>query len=247
MPITNLTQVPWNLVDWLTLHFKLSDEQSAWVTLPGAFLCILIPYLLGSINPAVLISKIFYHEDIRNFGSGNAGTTNMLRTYGKGAAIGTFLFDLGKAAASFWIGMLLWSYPGAAIAGFFVVFGHMFPIFAHFKGGKGVACLAMIALCSSPLAFLFLLLIFVVIVVGTRFISLASIMSAMLYPLILNAFAGDKPMYVAMAILSACFVVFMHRENIKRLWAGKESKVSFSKTSKKKKDDPSDKEGEEEK
>ena len=244
MSITYLTQVPWNLVDWLTVHFELSESTANWVLLAGAILCIAIPYLLGSINPAVLISRIFFHEDIRNYGSGNAGTTNMLRTYGKKAAIGTFLFDLGKAAASFWIGMLIWSFPGAAIAGFFVVFGHMFPIFAHFKGGKGVACLAMIALCSSPLTFLALLVIFVIIVAGTKFISLASIMSALLYPLILNAFDGEKPMYVAMAVLSAAFVVFMHRENIKRLWAGKESKVSFRKTSKKKIED-ADENGEE--
>lgn len=241
MPITSL-----DLVSRLTAHFNLTEEQSAWILLPGALLCIVIPYLLGSINPAVLISKIFYHEDIRNFGSGNAGTTNMLRTYGKKAAIATFLLDLSKAAIAFGIGMLIWSYPGAAIAGFFVVFGHMFPIFAHFKGGKGVACLAMVALCSSPLTFIFLLLIFVIIAVGTRFISLASIMSAIFYPLILNAFAGDKPMYVAMAIFSACFVVFMHRENIKRLLAGKESKVSFKKTAKKKKDESSDKGGDSE-
>ncbi len=230
-----LVTVPWNLADYLSRQLALTEDQIAWIQLPAALLCIIIPYLLGSINPAVLISKLFFHEDIRNFGSGNAGTTNMLRTYGKGAAIATFAFDIGKAAAAYWIGMLLWSFPGAAIAGFFVVFGHMFPIFAHFKGGKGVACLAMVALCSSPVTFLFLLLIFVVIVVGTKFISLASIMSALLYPLILNAFA-PYPLYVAMAIVSACFVVFMHRENIKRLLAGKENKVSFSKTSKKKKD-----------
>lgn len=228
----------WNLVEWLSV--KLGDSAAPWLALAGALLCIVIPYLLGSINPAVLISKTFFHEDIRNYGSGNAGTTNMLRTFGKKAAAATFLFDLGKAAASFWLGMLIWSYIGAAIAGFFVVFGHMFPIFAHFKGGKGVACLAMVALCSSPLTFAALLLIFIIIVVGTRFISLASIMCALFYPLILSAFAGDKPFYVAMAAISACFVVFMHRENIKRLWHGKESKVNFKKTSKKKIDEDKD-------
>lgn len=227
----------WNLVDWINKTYQLSESAYAWVIFAGAVLCIAIPYLLGSINPAVLISKIFFHEDIRNFGSGNAGTTNMLRTYGKGAAAATFLLDLGKAAISFFLGLLIWSYPGAAIAGFFVIFGHMFPIFARFKGGKGVACLAMIALLSSPLTFAVLLIMYVIIVVGTRFISLASVMCAMLYPLILNAFAGDRPLYVAMAILSACFVVFMHRANIRRLLDGKESKVNFSKTSKKKVDE----------
>ena len=233
----NTAQTTWNLVDVINKTHQLGESAYAWVIFAGAMLCIIIPYLLGSINPAVLISKIFFHEDIRNFGSGNAGTTNMLRTYGKGAAIATFAFDLGKAAISFYLGLLIWSYPGAAIAGFFVIFGHMFPVFAHFKGGKGVACLAMIALLSSPLTFAILILMYVIIVVGTRFISLASIMCALLYPLILNAFAGDRPLYVAMAILSACFIVFMHRANIKRLMEGKEHKVSFSKTSKKKVDE----------
>ena len=230
----NTVKSPWNLVDWLSQRFSLSESEHAWITVCGALLCILIPYLLGSINPAVLISKLVYHEDIRNFGSGNAGSTNMLRTYGKKAAIATFAIDLAKAAVAFWIGMRLWAYPGAAIAGFFVVFGHMFPIFAKFRGGKGVACTAMVILCADPLTFLFVLAIFLIIAIGTKFISLASIMCAMMYPLILNAFASDKPLYVAMAIVTACFVVFMHRENIKRLWHGQESKVSFSKTSKKK-------------
>ena len=229
----NTAQTTFNLVDAINKAYNLPESAYAWVIFAGAVLCIIIPYLLGSINPAVLISKIFFHEDIRNFGSGNAGTTNMLRTYGKGAAAATFGFDLGKAALSFFLGMLIWSYPGAAIAGFFVVFGHLFPIFAHFKGGKGVACLAMIALLSSPLTFVALLAIYIIVVVGTRFISFASIVSAILYPLILKAFAGDRPLYVAMAVLSACFVVFMHRANIRRLMDGKESKVSFSKTSKK--------------
>lgn len=232
--LANTVKIPWNLVDWLSIQFSLTESKASWVTIVGALLCIIIPYLLGSINPAVLISKLVYHEDIRNYGSGNAGSTNMLRTYGKKAAIATFVLDLGKAAVAFWIGMLLWAYPGAAIAGFFVVFGHMFPIFAKFKGGKGVACTAMVILCADPLTFLFVLAVFLVIAFGTKFISLASIMCAMVYPLILNAFAGDKPLYVAMAILTGCFVVFMHRENIKRLWKGQESKVSFSKTSKKK-------------
>ena len=230
----NADKIPWNLVDWLSLRFSFAETERAWLTFLGALLCIVIPYLLGSINPAVLISKLVYHEDIRNFGSGNAGTTNMLRTYGKKAALATFVLDLGKAAIAFEIGMRVWGYPGAAIAGFFVVFGHMFPVFAKFRGGKGVACTAMVILCADWLTFLFVLVIFLVIVIGTRFISLGSIMCAMMYPLILNAFAGDKPLYVAMAVLTGGFVVFMHRENIKRLWNGKESKVDFSKTSKKK-------------
>ncbi len=224
----------WNLSAWLCDVNGWTGQTTLIVSLIAAFLCMIIPYLLGSINPAVLISKIFYHEDIRDFGSGNAGTTNMLRTYGKKAAAATFLCDLLKAALAVLLGRLLWGFDGGAIAGFFVIFGHMFPLFAHFRGGKGVACLAMVVLMENWLTFLILLLAYVVIVAGTRYISLASVMCAFLYPLILRAFA-NRGLNVAMAILCTAFVVFMHRENLKRLWAGKESKVSFSKLSKKKK------------
>lgn len=224
--------IPWNIVDWIGITYQFNQTDYAWLAFAGVVVCIVIPYLLGSINPAVLISKIFFHDDIRRHGSGNAGSTNMLRTYGKGAAIATFLLDLAKAALAFFIGMLVWGDPGAAIAGFFVVFGHMFPIFARFKGGKGVACLAMIAFLSSPITFAVLLLIFLIVAIGTRFVSFASIVSAILYPLILKAFAGHRPLFVAMAVLCACFVVFMHRSNISRLMNGTESKVSFSKKDK---------------
>lgn len=226
----------WGLVEVLIVRFDWAGTPaSAFAHFFGAILCIVIPYLLGSINPAILISKTVYHEDIRSFGSGNAGTTNMLRTYGKKAAIATFLLDLSKAAVAVTLCMLLWGSYGGAFAGFFVVFGHMFPIYYRFRGGKGVACLAMVALTLSPVTFLILLAIFLIVAIGTRYISLASVMCAMLYPLILQAFAGYG-LNVAMAVLSSVFVIYMHRENLKRLWEGKESKIDFSKISKKKKD-----------
>ncbi len=222
--------LPWNLVEWCSIHFGFNEPQRAWLMIGGALLCMILPYLIGSINPAIIISKLVFRDDIRKHGSGNAGSTNMLRTFGKGAAIATFVLDIGKAALAFWLGMLIWRQNGAALAGFFVVFGHMFPVFYHFKGGKGVACLAMIALCQSPITFLILFLIFLIIAIGTKYISLASIMSAIFYPIILRAFIhGFDKVYIWMAVFGACFVVFMHRENIKRLLAGTESKVSFKK------------------
>lgn len=208
-----------------------ADTGYALAVLGGMLACAILPYLLGSINPAILISKLFYHQDIRTQGSGNAGTTNMLRTYGKGAALATFLFDLGKACVAVLLGRLIYGVDGSAIAGFFVILGHMFPLYHHFKGGKGVACLAMVVLTISPLSFAILLCIFVVIVAGTRFVSLASVMCAMLYPLILQAFSNNG-LNVAMAVLSAMMVVYMHRSNLKRLWNGNESKISFSKKKK---------------
>lgn len=231
MPFAN-SKLNLLLLNLVVKGMGLGEDEAPIALGIGVLLCIVIPYLLGSINPAILISKLVYHEDIRSYGSGNAGTTNMLRTYGKGAALATFLLDLGKAAVSFLLGVMLAGYGiGSAIAGFFVMFGHMFPLYYHFKGGKGVACLAMICLLTDPLTFGILVGLFIIIVVGTRYISLGSVMSAMLYPMILAAFANYS-LNVAAAIVCACFVIFMHRENIKRLWAGKEHKISFSKHSK---------------
>ncbi len=231
--------VVWNLVDWIN-QSKLSTANARGIMiLCGVALCIFSAYLLGSINPAILISRLRFHDDIRKHGSGNAGTTNMLRTYGKKAALATLLCDLGKAAVAVLLGRLIWGVNGAALSGFFVMFGHMFPVFSHFRGGKGVACLAMVALMLSPITFVILLAMFLVIAIGTRYVSLASVMCAMLYPLILRAFANNG-LNVAMAVLAALFVVIMHRENLKRLWNGTESKLDLSKFKKGKTDPPSD-------
>ena len=238
---TPVIEIPWDLRYWLIQQLSLSENQTALVVLGAALLCIVIPYLLGSINPAIIISKEFRHDDVRKHGSGNAGTTNMLRTYGKRLALYTFLLDLFKAAIAVILGKLLLGVDGGAIAGFFVVFGHMFPIYYRFQGGKGVACLAMVMLVIDPITFLIELAIFLIIVIGTRYVSLASVMCAMLYPLILRAFA-PYGLNVAMAILSAIFVVFMHRENLKRLWNNQESKLDLEqfKIRKKKQQKPSD-------
>ncbi len=245
----------WNLVDWSILRLELNPGSVAYAAtyLVGVLLCIVIPYLLGSINPAILISKTVYGEDIRNFGSGNAGSTNMLRTYGKKAAAATFILDLSKAAVACLIGMLIWEMNGLGIAGFFVVFGHMYPIFEKFKGGKGVACLTVVALVTSiftnnwiapfiPFTFLFLLVIFMVVAVGTRYISLASVTAAFLYPIILNSLSSVEQagVCVAMAALSSVFVILKHRTNLSRIMNRTESQVSFSKTSKKRLDGKED-------
>lgn len=203
----------------------------------------IIPYLLGSLNAGLILSRKKYHDDIREHGSGNAGTTNMLRTYGKKAAIITLLGDMFKAFVAVSLGylildtsiyengaMLFANHSGAAIAGLFVMIGHMFPIFYKFKGGKGVATSAVVVLMISPVSFLFCFSTFVIIVVGTKYVSLGSCMGMIFYPIILKAFSGEEnPTAQIMAVLMACLVVFMHRENLKRLSQGKESKLSFGK------------------
>ncbi len=247
----------WNLVYYLISRLGLKEDSPAAMAIivGGVLLCMLVPYLLGSFNFGLIISRNKFHDDIRNHGSGNAGTTNMLRTYGKKAAVLTLLGDMCKAALAVGFGYLMFnrtaSYTdlatgvvkvvddptGAAIAGLFVMMGHMFPIFYKFKGGKGVATAAMVVLLLSWPSFLICFLIFAIIVVGTRFVSLASCMGMIFYPIILSAFSRVRPEEVVSkdpsaqiaAVVMATLVVFMHRENLKRLSQGKESKLYFSK------------------
>lgn len=234
----------WNLVGKLALLWGAQNESVMLLAALGVLLCAVGGYLLGSLNSAIIISHLFLRRDIRAHGSGNAGATNMLRTYGTKYAVLTMVFDMLKGTVATTLGFLLYGMGGAAVAGFFCVFGHMFPIYYRFKGGKGVATTAMVALMIEPWTFLVMLLVFVAITAMTRFVSLASIMCAFLYPILLNAFFPSpimidgvliptgKGLVMLMGLLTAAFVMFMHRENIKRLWNGKETKISFSRKKK---------------
>ena len=224
------------LVDFLCRRLENPTADSI-VILIGALLCIILPYLIGSMNPAIIFSKLIYHDDIRTHGSGNAGTTNMLRTFGVKAAVLTLVCDFLKAIVAVFLGHLILGFfgMGGSIAGFFVVFGHMFPIFYNFKGGKGVACAGMVALAINPWIFLFLVFIFLTVAIGTRLVSLASVMCALFYPMLFKWFAPHVNLSVVMAFLIMVFVIFMHRENIKRIWNHKEAKLDLSKFSRKKK------------
>ena len=225
----------WNVYSWLLSEFELANTQTAfYLMLIGVILCIIIPYLIASINPAIIFSKMVYHDDIRTHGSGNAGTTNMLRTYGKKMAVVILLLDFLKAVIGVMIGSLLMTREmGGAIAGVFVILGHTFPIYYKFKGGKGVACLAGVMLILSPISFAILLPVFILIVLMTRFVSLGSVMATMLFPVIQFAFYKQNSWITLASIVIMLLVVFMHRENIKRLLEGKESKISFGSKEKK--------------
>ena len=218
----------WSVFEVLTTRMDLSGQAGMIVSLIAVLLCAAVGYLLGSLNSAIIISRLFFRRDIRQQGSGNAGTTNMLRTYGTKYAVMTLVFDMLKGALATLLGWLLYAWVGAPIAGFFCVLGHMFPLFYRFRGGKGVATTGMIALMLDPWTFLLMLVCFVAIVAMTRYVSLASIMCAFLYPIFLRAFLPSAGMVQMMGILTTVFVVYMHRENIKRLYERKESKISFS-------------------
>lgn len=193
----------------------------------SALACIIVPYLLGSLNFGVIWSKLLYKDDVRSHGSGNAGTTNMLRNYGKKAGVITLLGDILKTVAACYFGIFVWATYGAYIAGLFCIMGHMFPVFFKFKGGKGVACLAAMVLVTDWRVFLILFFFFLIIVIGTKYVSLGSVIGAMLYPVLLNRINKEVPFGWLIATIVAALIVYMHRENIKRLIAGKENKLSL--------------------
>ena len=199
----------------------------------GIILCVVLPYLLGSMNFSIIISKRRYKADIRNFGSGNAGATNMLRTFGKTAAALTFLGDALKAFVSGIIGYAVLGQYGVYIAGLFCILGHMFPVYYKFKGGKGVVTAAISILMCNPFVFLILFVFFVIIVACTKYVSLGSIMCVLLYPVVLDRIEkwlnGATGAYVIIAMVMSLLVIVMHRENIVRLMHGKENKISFKK------------------
>lgn len=246
----------WNLVAYLIEKTSAANTVgSALIVGGGILLCMVIPYLLGSLNFGCIISQKQYHDDVRTHGSGNAGTTNMLRTYGKKAAVLTLLGDMAKALIAVGLGHLIFCVDvialneagevavryfdpiGAAVAGISVMVGHMFPCFFKFKGGKGVATAAMVVLMLDllnpmqkhiPIVFLICFAVFVIIVVGSKFVSLGSIIGMTLYPIVYTAFNGNG-FSSLITVIMAVLVVWAHRSNIKRLKEGKESKLSFGK------------------
>ncbi len=195
-------------------------------------ICAIIGYFLGGINSAILISKAVYHDDIRNYGSHNAGMTNMMRTYGKAAAAGTLAGDLLKTVIAVILARMIFGEPGAYIAGTASVIGHIYPCYFGFKGGKGVVTAAMMVLMTNPLCFAILLTLFVLIVLGFKYISLGSVMCLMLYPLLSNRLGVIGLVPTLCSFIVAILIVFKHKDNIKRLMNGTESKFAFKKSKK---------------
>ncbi|MBE6700281.1 MAG: glycerol-3-phosphate 1-O-acyltransferase PlsY [Ruminococcaceae bacterium] len=203
----------------------LETDKGVWAIV-ALLLCGVFAYLIGSLNFAVIFSKIFFKEDIRKYGSGNAGATNMVRTYGRKWGVITFIFDGLKAAFSVILSMLLMGEGGAYIAALFAILGHVFPIYYKFKGGKGVVVSAISILCLNPVVFLILVVIFVSIVATSKYISLGSVICAFFYPMLLNAFNSDKGfLATVISILISVIVIVMHKENIKRLLNRTENKI----------------------
>lgn len=197
----------------------------------------IIGYLLGSVNTSIIIGKIVYKTDVREHGSGNAGATNVLRTFGKTAALAVVAGDFLKGVLACLIGRYVFGEinPGTGIflgeyfAGFFAVIGHNWPAYFGFKGGKGVMTSFAVILMFSPVAALICLGAFIVIVALTRYVSLGSMLSAVLFLILAFILNEPLPMILIGAAMVA-LIIIRHSANIKRLFAGNEKKLSFKKT-----------------
>ncbi len=205
----------------------------------------IIAYLLGSINFSVIISKKMAGFDVREKGSGNAGSTNMLRSIGKRAAALTLVCDILKGVVAIIISIIIGNIVKDTnkelllqIAGVAVVIGHTFPIFFQFKGGKGVATSLGILLMSNWKIGLICLVFALILIALTRMVSLGSCVAAILFP-VLTLFINDSytvltsgktgVSYLIYSIILAAIILYNHRSNIQRLLNGTENKLSFKK------------------
>ena len=204
----------------------------------------IIAYSIGSVNFSVIFSKKFAGFDVREKGSGNAGTTNMLRSVGKKAAAITLICDILKGVVSIGIAILLGNVPEinkellVQIAGVAVILGHTFPVFFGFKGGKGVATSLGVLLLSNWQIGLICLVFALVLMCLTRMVSVGSCAAAVLFP-VLTLFINEHytvltegksgNVYFIYRLILAVIVLFNHRSNIKRILNGTENKISFKK------------------
>jgi glycerol-3-phosphate acyltransferase PlsY len=210
------------------------------------FCTAIISYLLGSCNSAIITVKLWKHEDIREKGSKNAGLTNTLRCYGKGPALVTLIGDLSKGIISVLLSILVFrlffgntidSRFVGYIAGFFAIIGHIFPIYYGFKGGKGILVSSSILIVIDPLTFCIVIPFFALVLFITRYVSVASISSAVAYPIITfctQYFIQHIPLdrvilHTVLVIATSILLIYMHRTNIQRLKAGTENKFGSKK------------------
>ena len=194
----------------------------------------LVSYLLGSVSFAVIVSRIGAKDDVRNHGSGNAGMTNILRSYGKKMAAFTAIGDFGKGVIAVALGRIIFSLAGIQgidagyIAGLFVILGHLYPLFFGFKGGKGVLTSLGAAVIVSPIPFLVIAGIAIPTVFAVKIVSLISIIGFALYPVVVVAvdLLLNKPFLgeLIFALVVSGLGIWKHRSNIQRLRAGTEYK-----------------------
>jgi glycerol-3-phosphate acyltransferase PlsY len=202
---------------------------------------IILAYLIGSIPSAVWVGKTFYGVDVRTQGSGNAGATNTIRVLGVKAGLPVLLFDVFKG----WLAVFLaWYFvPDNFLPDSFIIYqiiiatavvlGHVLPVFAGFRGGKGIATLLGVGIAIYPVEVLIVLAIFIIMLLVFKYVSLASITAAFSFPfIVIFVFHQSSVPLIVLAIFVGIFVPITHRKNIRRLLDGTESKFSLKKKAK---------------
>lgn len=203
---------------------------AALIVLGAATLC----YIPGGVNGAIVASHLFYHDDVRKYGSGNAGLTNFYRIYGAKHAWCVILIDMGKAAVAVMLATLIFGPEGAIFGkyfgGFFCIIGHMFPFLYRFKGGKGILCSGMTLILLDWRIALVGWGVFLILWSTTRYVSLGSACAAVSLPImtwVVYHGEADFAAIFTLSLLMAAMVLWAHRENIARLLAGKENKFEW--------------------
>lgn len=198
----------------------------------SAFAIVLLGYLLGNLNGAVITSRLVAHEDVRQRGSGNGGLTNFVRVYGAGKALLVIFIDGGKAVAACLVGgLLLQPYglfkEGMAIGGTAVMLGHVFPVLLGFKGGKGILSGFFVAITLDWRVALIILGVFAIAYFATQYVSLGSVLASIAFGAGFLFFHHENVIVMLCGVFMSALATFMHRENIKRLLSGQERKTNL--------------------
>jgi glycerol-3-phosphate acyltransferase PlsY len=202
---------------------------------------IIISYLLGSFPSAILVGKLFYNIDVREFGSGNAGATNTFRVLGKKAGLPVLFFDVFKGFISVnlivFLDIIPYSMDGVfelqLTFGIAAVIGHLFPVFTGFRGGKGIATLLGILIAIHPFAAFYSSLVFVIIFLIFKFVSLASILASFSFPILIYLLSDSSTnSLIIFSIFVPILTLITHQKNIERLIRGEESKAKILKKKK---------------
>lgn len=194
-----------------------------------ALLVLVAAYLIGGIPFGYLLVKLKRGEDVRSMGSGNIGATNVLRTTGRALGFATLLLDIAKGAAAVWLAdrFLNGSIQWMSLAALAVMAGHAYPVFLKFKGGKAVASFVGAFLYLTPLPLAAMLVVFVITVAVTRYISLGSVLAAGFFPIAVFLIEHPPAIVVLAAAIAGIFIVVRHRSNLERIRAGNENVFSL--------------------
>jgi glycerol-3-phosphate acyltransferase PlsY len=186
-------------------------------------LTLISSYLIGSISFALVIGKIFYKTDIRGYGSGNLGATNSFRVLGKKAGTIVAIADLLKGTFACLLPQMFGSTVNPIICGLLAIFGHVFPVFAGFKGGKAVATSTGVFLFLTPLGTLVGFVVFLLTLIISKYVSLSSMLAGI--AIFIYSLIFEEKVIIALTLLISVLVIILHRQNIKRILNGTENKI----------------------